>query len=426
MKAVLRNRIYLELTPEQKVRIEKELTYTIDPVMPTDPPLIIKNLRKIRGQLYSMPSGREDLIPEGHEIVDKRLTVPVEFPDLRLELRPSQQEVYDKVNESCIINALVGWGKTFTSLAIAKKLGQKTLIVTHTTNLRNQWKREVEKLFGFTPGIIGSGEFDMSTPIVVGNTQTLYKKLTEISREFGTIIVDEFHHLPAKTFNKIVDNNAAKYKIGLSGTVKRKDGKHVIFQDYFSPILHRPAKENTLTPEIIIHKSEIRFPDGAGTPWAKRVNAVAYSEEYQHLVAFLGSAMVSQGHKVLIVSDRTELLKNVAKLCGDDFICITGEVKIDEREPLEKQLYENKHGLCGSISIYKEGISINCLSCLILATPINNEPLLEQLIGRVIRNYEGKQQPAVIDIHLKGNTARRQASERMGHYIKNGYRISNI
>ena len=66
------------------------------------------------------------------------------------------------------------------------------------------------------------------------------------------------------------------------------------------------------------------------------------------------------------------------------------------------------------------------LSCLILGTPINNEPLLTQLIGRVIRKEEDKRDPVIVDIHLKGNTAKRQASTRMGHYMKQGYKIKEL
>ena len=81
--------------------------------------------------------------------------------------------------------------------------------------------------------------------------------------------------------------------------------------------------------------------------------------------------------------------------------------------------------LCGTQAIFSEGISLDDLS-LILGTPVNNEPLLTQLIGRVIRQKEGKKTPIVIDIHLKGKTAQRQASNRMGYYMKQGYKIYEL
>ena len=80
----------------------------------------------------------------------------------------------------------------------------------------------------------------------------------------------------------------------------------------------------------------------------------------------------------------------------------------------------------GTQAIFSEGISIDNLSCLILGTPINNEPLLTQLVGRVIRKREKKLSPIVVDIHLKGNTAKRQASNRIGYYMKQGWDITHI
>ena len=56
----------------------------------------------------------------------------------------------------------------------------------------------------------------------------------------------------------------------------------------------------------------------------------------------------------------------------------------------------------------------------------NNEPLLTQLIGRIIRKVEDKPTPVIIDIHLKGDTARRQASNRVGYYMKQGYEIKEL
>ena len=82
--------------------------------------------------------------------------------------------------------------------------------------------------------------------------------------------------------------------------------------------------------------------------------------------------------------------------------------------------------LFGTQAIFSEGISLDDLSCLILGTPVNNEPLLTQLIGRVIRQKENKKDPVILDIHLKGNTARRQASNRMGYYMKQGYKIQEL
>ena len=91
-----------------------------------------------------------------------------------------------------------------------------------------------------------------------------------------------------------------------------------------------------------------------------------------------------------------------------------------------KELENDKNILFGTQSIFSEGISIDQLSCLVLATPINNEPLLTQLIGRILRKKEYKLQPIVVDIHLKGKTAARQNNARLGYYMKQGYNINTL
>jgi superfamily II DNA or RNA helicase len=405
MKAVLSNRIFMECTPELRKTLSEALTYKVPPQNPNDPPQIIKNLQRVRENLVSIPIGRIDLIPSGYEVVDKRLNIPADFPEFKFELRQSQQDVYNSLEDNSIINAWVSWGKTFTGLAIAGKLGQKTLVVTHTVPLRNQWAKEVEKVYGIEPGIIGSGRFDTDSPVVIGNTQTLYRNIDKIRKEFGTIILDEMHHVSSPTFAKIIDASHARYKIGLSGTIERKDGKHVVFRDYFSPNVFKP-------PNI---------------PWAKRVNTLVNNDEYRHSVAMMASAYAARGHKVLVVSDRVHFLKSCAELTGEKSVCVTGEVAHEDREKLvDEILYGDKEILYGTQAIFSEGISVNTLSCLILATPINNDPLLTQLIGRVIRKLEGKRDPVVIDIHLKGKTAQRQASNRMGYYMKQGYQIKQL
>ena len=427
MKAVISNRIYLEVTDEYKDFLSKELTYTIPSYNPTDPPLVIKNMARIKTGLVSIPVGRTDLIPQDYEVVDKREVIKADFPKFKFDLRESQKAVYDELNDNAIINAWVSWGKTFTGLAIAGKLGLKTLVVTHTVPLRNQWAKEVEKVYGFKPSIIGSGSFDTSGAVVIGNTQTLYRNIPKIRHIFGTVILDEMHHVSSPTFSKIIDTNYARYKIGLSGTIERKDGKHVVFRDYFGHNIFKPPKENFMAPSVHILHSETRFMDGAKIPWANRVTALANNEEYRHTVALTAAAYAAKGHKVLVVSDRVHFLKACAELAGEDAICVTGEVSHEDREKYMSEIRNGKKKiLFGTQAIFSEGISLNNLSCLILGTPINNEPLLTQLIGRVIRKEENKRDPVIVDIHLKGNTARKQASNRMGHYMKQGYAIKQL
>ena len=415
----------MDIEPSALADIDKALTYKIESYRRDAPPQYVKNLRRLNSNLISIPVGRTDLIPPGYEIKDKRIEVPVDFPEFRFDLRESQKEVYDQLDDNAVINAFVSWGKTFTALAIAGKLKQKTLIITHTVALRTQWEKEIRKVFGIEPGVIGSGKYNISAPIVVGNVQTLYKIKEQITKTFGTLIVDECHHIPANTFNRLVDSSYARYKIGLSGTVERKDGRHVMMPDYFGHKRFTPPKENYMQPSIDVIQTKIRFMDGAKIPWANRINDLVSQEEYGKLICFLAAAYRKKGHKVLLLSDRVYFLKRVKETLGEHCELITGEVPLAERDKKIERVQSGKVDiLLGTQSIFSEGISVNPLSCLILATPVNNTPLLTQLVGRVIREYPGKKDPVVVDINLKGKTAEKQAKLRLGHYLQQQYSVS--
>jgi superfamily II DNA or RNA helicase len=427
MKAVLTNRIYLDASDDLMTRLSLELTYKIPSAMKGHPPTIIKTFNRINKNTCSIPSGRTDLIPSGYDIVDKRILAPVVFPKFRATLRESQQLVHDSINDCAIINAPVSWGKTFTAIAIAVNLGQKTLIVTHTTLLRDQWVEEIEGTLGITPSIIGSNRFETDGPIVVANVQTLTKHIDKVSDMFGTLILDEAHHVPASTFASIVDKSKARYKIGLSGTLNRKDGKHVVFQDYFGNTIFKPEKENYMQPQVLLVETDISFPTGKF--WANRVTELeVYNKNYQKIIAELADAAARKGHRVLVVGNRVEFLKTCAELSTSPAALITGEIKdLKQRLALLKLVESDEvHIVYGTMSIFSEGISQNDLSCIILASPINNESLLTQLIGRICRLKEGKLQPLIIDIHLLGSSVREQQKNRITHYLKNGYTIRKL
>lgn len=426
-KAILSNRIYLDTTPEILERLKRDLTYKIK--KPPRPGLthfsqfdIIKNYKLLPKGVIAIPIGRVDLIPKGYEIVDKRVSEELPFPDPKLPLRGSQVEIYDHVTDNCFINAMVGFGKTFLALHIARKLGQKTLIVCHNTMLRDQWADEVRKLYGMECGIIGSGKFDIDHVIVIGNIQTLSKELPNIAKEFGTVIVDECHHVTATTFSAFLDGMYARYKIGLSGTMNRKDGKHILFKDFFGLQLYQPPQENTMVPRVRIVQTGIGMSEGDA--WAVKVNKLLYDPHYQALVAVIAAKEIAKGHKVLIIADRVEFLQNVGELIGEDCVCIVGETTFEQRNELKRQVEDGeKSCIAGSRQIFSEGISVNILSCVILASPMANDSLLEQIVGRIMRLKEGKLSPLVIDLNFNSPSDKRQNKMRLGFYNRKGWEV---
>ena len=319
------------------------------------------------------------------------------------------------------------FGKTILALGIAHKLQQKTLVVCTTTTIRDQWVAEVKKWFGFTPGLIGSGKFNIDPPIVIANIQTARKHGVTLSNKFGLLVIDEAHHCCAATFSQIIDESRARYTVGLTGTLKRKDGLEATFKGYFGEKVYVPAVSNTLKPNIHGYSTRIPIPGNMTIPWAHRINELVENPKYKELVLGLAKAYKDMGHKVLVVSDRVEFLKWITENIEDSHLIVgQGESsKLEERNRIMKAVATGEPTvLCASISIFSEGVSLNELSCLINTTSTNNESLVEQLAGRIMRITNDKIHPVVVDIGLSGATGSKHKSIRYACYGKNEWPIT--
>jgi hypothetical protein len=116
--AVISNRIYFRYRDDTHLKeLIKALTYKIEVKKKTTGRTkfsnieIIKNYKLLPQGIISIPQGRMDLVPPGTTIIDRRVYNEVPFPTPLSELREGQQVIYDEVNDTCFINALVGWGR---------------------------------------------------------------------------------------------------------------------------------------------------------------------------------------------------------------------------------------------------------------------------------------------------------------------------
>lgn len=422
---ILSNKIYLPYTEELFLKLHEELTYKFAGRTPSAPVETITTLTSVGQNALLIPMGRMDLIPKDIPIIDKRVLPKANIPKPNFTLREAQQEFVDLINEehtNYICNAKPGWGKSYTALGLAYKLQTKTLIVVHTLKLRKQWADDIKKVFGFEPGIIGSGKFDIKPPIVVSNVQTLSKHADKYHKTFGLVVLDECHHTPASTFTKVIGSTKAKYRIGMTATLGRRDQKQILTYDYFGKHnVYKPAQENTINPKIILYKSEHKIPGNKMTPWAIRMNKLTENPAYQTEVINLVNALVARGRRILIVSDRVAFLETCAEHTNKA-VCITGST-IEHEAYLAAMRTGEKTSLYGTLGIFKEGISEDYLDTLVLANPIASEPLLEQVVGRIMRKYKGKGTPEVYDICFQGYTAQNQLATRMAFYQREDYKV---
>lgn len=411
-KAVISNRITL---PYNQL-IAEQLTYPIIDSH-TGYTKKHKDYNKLRDVMV-IPVGREDLIPKGMEVIDKRVLRPYKFPDPLIPLRPDQQEVLDQIDfekfGGVTVNANPSFGKTFTGLHIAHRFGQKTLILVHTVMLLEQWVKEVKKIFGNMPiGIVGNGKFTVE-PITIALIHTAHKNIDRL-QDFGLMIADECHRVPAATFLKVARGIPVPYRVGLSATLERKDYLEFYFTNTIGNKLIQPKDNNTLTPivsKLTWNKSYSRI--GVYSDWLTRL---CEDSQYIDILANTINKCEAAGHKVLVTSSRTGLLEALLQKVS------YGKLITSEQE--DRSL--NARVILGTESIFKEGVSDNELSCLIMATPLSTTVTsgnLKQIIGRILRPAKNKPTPLVVDISFVDRY--NQNRGRLKYYQENSYKMSNL
>ena len=127
-----------------------------------------------------------------------------------INLYPYQEKAIEITNtkDFGVIVSPPGTGKTIMSLEIINRKQQRSLIVVHRKQLLDQWIDRIQSFLGIPKhkiGIIASGKRKIGEKITVAMIQSLRKKIDDkIESRFGIIIIDECHHIPAKTFRETI------------------------------------------------------------------------------------------------------------------------------------------------------------------------------------------------------------------------------
>lgn len=431
MKVVISNKLYLKPDAKLLKHLESKLTFQLPQSAPGIAPKFVTQLAPVAKDIYSISRGSLHLLDSygvEYELVDKRANIPADIPDILLPMRSDQEAILKQTDgfTDYIINGKVGFGKTATALATIAREKQKTLIVVPTTALREQWLSEIKKFLGVTAGQFGTGVLNLDAPIVVANIQTAIKHVTTLASQFGMIVIDECHRCPSSTFLSLLEASRAKYRIGLSATAWRKDGLHCLLPGLFTPMLITPEKNNTLDPVVIqVPYNGFDLVSNDQTPWALSETMLYQDQKYRDLCAFLLDATVALGYKPLLTANRVEFIQNLVDVTRSKLAAITSNESIDTREDNLNAIRSGTlDGLVGTLSILKEGVSCNDLSCLILTSSTNNKAVVAQVVGRIMRLAENKKNPIVIDITLpKSNLGQKHARERRKIYKDQGWNI---
>ncbi len=366
---------------------------------------------------------------EWDELEDNRQFIKLDKPiNFNGTLRPEQKEAVDKffINDrarSGLLQAKPGWGKTYAACNLIARNSTRTLVLVHTVLLFEQWVKELSsQLPGISLGKVGDGFFDIQD-ITIAIYKTAYNNIDKLRNEFSTLLVDEAHKCPADMFSFVVNNINAKVKIAITATPRRKDGKHIYLEDFFSKFKVVAEDSRSLsTPSVIIKKTDFKFAVvDPKRDWAKAVNKLCSDTLYQELIASTAIGYIKQKRCPLIIGDRVQMLKDLQKLIPDS-ICVIGESDSEVREDALLGL-GTKYKAILTTKLFDEGISCHRLDTLFFTCPSNNPVQWEQRIGRIERLHPDKQFPLIVDFWLSGGIVARQQQNRMLWYINRGYNI---
>ena len=401
------------------------------------------------------------------EIIDKTnygRKINVEFNgELRTDQITAVNELI-KFNNG-VLAAATAFGKTVIAAKLIAKRETNTLILVHRRQLLSQWinrlsefinikeelpvlnKKRGRQIRQFLIGQIGGEKEYISGIIDVAIMQSLIREneVKEFTKNYGMVIVDECHHVPAFSFEQILKNVHAKYVYGLTATPVRLDGHHpIIFMHCGSVRFKVDAKQQAeqrpfehyviprFTSFILPFDKEgiVPTPDEKQFTIQELYSELTVNEMRNQLIANDVIKNCENGRNSLVLTERTahvELLAQKLREKIPEVITLTGKTKVKEtRNALNKISAtppEKPLTLIATGKYIGEGFDEPRLDTLFLAMPVSWKGTLLQYVGRLHRLYENKNEVHVydyVDIHVR--ILEKMYNKRLSGYASFGYK----
>lgn len=360
-----------------------------------------------------------------------------------------------------ILSATTAFGKTVVAAAVIAEKKVNTLILVNRTQLVAQWKERLEQFLFINEslpeqprkrgrqkqreviGRYGAGKDTRSGIIDIAVMQSMGQadEIREWIQDYGMIIVDECHHIPASTFEEVMKAVRSRYTYGLTATPARADGHQPILTMYLGPIRYQVDALEQAMLQPFSHLMVPRFTGAAYISSEGQVLSIA--SVYQQIVHDdLRNAMIvddvlsciKEGRGCLVLTERTEHIHLLAEQIGKvvpRVIALSGSAKpAEKREQLAAihQIPQNEpFVVCATGKYIGEGFDEPRLDTLFLTMPIAWQGVLTQYAGRLHRLHEGKSEVRIYD-YIDNNTEMlaRMYAKRLKGYAAIGYQAAMV
>jgi superfamily II DNA or RNA helicase len=338
--------------------------------------------------------------------------INITYHNPEFELDTLQQEAVNKIvaAKQGIIHAVTSAGKTLIILKAISKLNTRALIVVNRKILMQQFQEDIEKYLTddsgrpVKPSKISDGMVEVGN-ITLAIDKTLYRHLGTLKDKFGVVFVDECHLTPAKTMLEIVNNLNTEFRYGVTGTLKRKDQKDFLIYSTFGKVLYTINKDQLIAMGRIVPVETTIVTSNTKFNFSEIMGQVGVTKAYQLLEQSLQLDEERNDiilHTLKNISGKTIVLSRLVDPCYKLSTALQEKYNIksgiitgkNSKESLESY-NQMKHGdlqiIFATVGCVSTGVSISDLHNIILISPIyNNELLIHQIRGRLMRAHESK------------------------------------
>jgi superfamily II DNA or RNA helicase len=307
-----------------------------------------------------------------------------------------------------------GIGKTVVGTYLVAARACSTLILVHRRPLLDQWLAQLSVFLGIEPkaiGQIGAGKRTPNSRLDVAMIQSLVRKdsVADLVAGYGQVIVDECHHLPAVSFERVLSAVKARYVVGLTATPLRRDGHHPITQMQLGPVrfsvdAKTQAGRRPFEHRLVVRETAFRMA-GERAPGIQEIYAALARDEMRNEM-ILNDVIraLEAGRSPILLTERKEHLEYfVTQLerVARHLVVLQGGMGAKAHRAVQAQLAaiptDEERLVLATGRYIGEGFDDARLDTLFLAMPVSWKGTLVQYTGRLHRLHPGKSEVQIFD-----------------------------